>query len=88
MTDTTNGATGEPRDGDVPETRAASESAAPEQQEPATAPAATGTVYEPGQEPQPYSAPHHESSASAQAPAAPAAPASPTAPSGSAPAPG
>ncbi|MBT2516359.1 trypsin-like peptidase domain-containing protein [Streptomyces sp. ISL-90] len=92
MTDTTNGATGEPRDGDVSETSAAPESATerPDAVAPAeSAPPATGTVYEPGHEPQPYTAPHyeHEAPAAAAAPA-PAAPAAPAASTGSANVPG
>ncbi|AWB94997.1 serine protease [Agromyces badenianii] len=141
MTDTTDGAAGEPREADVTETQAAAAStnpavpttsaattgspaattgspaattdspaattgspaatnaetpavehdaaapaAAPES--PAPAAAATGTVYEPGQQPQPYSAPQYTkqpaeaapAASAAQQPAAAPAPASPTQP--------
>ncbi|KRC58555.1 hypothetical protein ASE14_18460 [Agromyces sp. Root81] len=123
MTDTTNGAAGEPREDDVTPTPAAAESAAPVTPEtsaaanasaaqneaaapavepdaaapaapaapaatpaaptapvapaapvPAAAPAATGTVYEPGQEPQPYSAPQYTKQPAQPVAAAPAQP--------------
>lgn len=89
MTDTTDGSTGEAREGNVNATSATTEPAASEAPQPAAttheAPAAssetpaaaapvpaaqaTGTVYQPGQAPQPYGAP----AASAAAPAAAAA---------------
>jgi putative serine protease PepD len=95
MTDTTDGPTGETREGDVTETAAthhtpdttpADANAAPAAATPAAgaptpaaeAPVAdapaTGTVYEPGQAPQPYRAPQYEHAATpAAAAAAPAA---------------
>lgn len=72
MTDTTDGSTGEAREGDVNATSATPEPAASQAPEaaattpetpaassetPAAAPQATGTVYHPGQAPQPYGAP-------------------------------
>jgi putative serine protease PepD len=90
MTDTTDGPTGEAREGDVAETPSTPEPTAtpvaetapttPVESE-AAAPAApaadvpaTGTVYHPGQAPQPYRAPQYEHAAPG-APAAAAAPA-------------
>ena len=114
MTDTTNGATGEPREGDVTEPTPAparspgcetppgrtgrrdpcrgrdpggagsgcplprlprrSQPAAPASGRHAAAPAATGTVYEPGQAPQPYHAPQYTKQAAPAPVAAATAP--------------
>lgn len=94
MTDTTDGPTGEAREGDVaetPSTHEVAETAATS--EPGTTPAAdvpaTGTVYQPGQAPQPYRAPHYEHAApgapAAQEQATPAAAGNPAAPTGTQP---
>jgi putative serine protease PepD len=101
MTDTTDGPTGEAREGDVAETPATTPAttadqapttpAAPtpatsaEPAAPAAAPAApatpaTGTVYEPGQAAQPYSAPATAVPAASAGPAASAQPTAPTQP--------
>jgi putative serine protease PepD len=90
MTDTTDGPTGEAREGDVAETPSTPEptatpvaetapttpveSAAAAPAAPAADVPATGTVYHPGQAPQPYRAPQYEHAAPG-APAAAAAPA-------------
>ncbi|WP_136707946.1 trypsin-like peptidase domain-containing protein [Agromyces sp. H66] len=61
MTDTTGGPVGEAREGDVAET-ASTNRQAQDAAQPAEAPAAppaTGTVYHPGQAPQPYHAPQY-----------------------------
>lgn len=107
MTDTTDGAAGEPREADVTGTAAdaartapaesttasttsdaaasvepvapAPAAPAPTAPTPAPTPAATGTVYEPGQEPQPYSAPQYTKQPVQAAPAVSAAPQAPVA---------
>ena len=72
MTDTTDGPTGEARKGEVAETATTPQPAATTPATPAAPPPAagapaapapapaTGTVYHPGQAPQPYHAPHYE----------------------------
>jgi putative serine protease PepD len=80
MTDTTDGPTGEAREGDVAETPATTPATTADQApttQAAPATPATGTVYEPGQAAQPYTAP---ATAVPTASAGPAASAQPTAP--------